>query len=128
VVERADELEVAGTDAQGDGLHRLVVDHLPALHAQPEPLGVDRESGVQVGHGVGDVVQLLHSHWPSIPVADGANPPQRPPAASGSGSTTGSSRGFGRSSRPTFAPARPSTRTTSAVKSLFPPRRAVPTP
>ena len=41
---------------------------------------------------------------------------------------TGSSRGFGRSSRPTFAHGRPSTTTTSAVKSFAPRISEEPTP
>ena len=41
---------------------------------------------------------------------------------------TGSSRGFGRSSRPTFAHGRPSTTTTSAVKSFAPRISDEPTP
>ena len=41
---------------------------------------------------------------------------------------TRSSRGFGRSARPTLAQGRPSSSTTSAVKSTLPSRRLLPTP
>ena len=46
----------------------------------------------------------------------------------GHGYETSSSRGFGRKRRPTLAHGRPSTITTSAVKSKLPWKKALPTP
>lgn len=63
---------------------------------------------------------------PDLP--DDPMPPGEPLPRQFSRQSTRSSRGLGRSSRPTFAIGRPSSWTMSAVKSLLPVSRAEPTP
>ena len=96
--------EVAERDAAGDA-EVDALDHRAAAEALRQAACLD------------DVLGLRHE--PTLPGAT---------ASAFRGYVTSSSRGFGRSTRPTFAAGRPSTRTMSAVKSFAPRRSDEPMP
>jgi hypothetical protein len=114
-VQRRDQFDSGGAGTQHDGLDTLFGHHLTYLLREAEARHEERQGGIQVGNDVRNMMEVGRGDYES---ASGASESQ----------TTGVSRGVGRSSRPTFAHGRPSTRTTSAVKSLAPRSKELPTP
>ncbi len=114
-IQRCDQLDACAAGSEHDRLDALLGHQLADLLDEAKAGYKQRQCGVEIDDDIGDVVQLGG--------ADHAGSPD------GSVSqVTGARRGAGRSSRPTLAQGRPSTRTTSAVKSLAPRSSQLPTP
>lgn len=80
-VDRLDQLDVAVAGGQADRLDPLIVEPLTDLDGHSIPVGVDRKGRIDVLDGVGDMMDSIQTHTPSLPPDAGSGRAGHAPAA-----------------------------------------------